>query len=51
MRAVAALIYAEGGARAFYRGLAPVLLRAFPANAACFFVMEQSRMLLDCALR
>lgn len=47
MRAVAASLYREGGAAAFYRGLGPVLLRAFPANAACFFAMETSRAALD----
>ena len=31
------------GIRGLYRGLFPVLLRAFPANAACFFGMEESR--------
>jgi len=33
-------IYASSGVRGFYRGLAPILLRAFPANAACFAVKE-----------
>jgi solute carrier family 25 carnitine/acylcarnitine transporter 20/29 len=47
MRSVAARLYREGGAAAFYRGLGPVLLRAFPANAACFFAMETSRAALD----
>ena len=47
MRAVTASLYREGGAAAFYRGLGPVLLRAFPANAACFFAMETSRAALD----
>jgi len=31
------------GIRGLYRGLFPVLLRAFPANAACFYGMEESR--------
>lgn len=30
------LIMSEGGLPAFYRGFAPIMLRAFPANAACF---------------
>ena len=47
MRAVAMRLYREGGAKAFFRGFAPVLLRAFPANAACFFAMETSRAWLD----
>ena len=47
MRAVAARLYREGGLRAFYRGLGAVMLRALPANAACFFAMEESRKALD----
>ena len=35
------------GVGALYRGLVPALLRAFPANAACFFGMEISRKGLD----
>ncbi|OQV17855.1 Mitochondrial carnitine/acylcarnitine carrier protein [Hypsibius exemplaris] len=30
----------EHGLRGFYRGLAPVMMRAFPANAACFLGYE-----------
>ena len=30
----------EEGPRAFTKGAAPVLLRAFPANAACFLGYE-----------
>jgi len=33
-------IYAEGGVRAFYRGLTPCLLRAAPVNASALFVWE-----------
>lgn len=40
------LVAAEGP-RALYRGLAPALLRAFPANAACFAGMEGSKRVLD----
>lgn len=36
----------EEGATALYRGLVPVLLRAFPANAACFLGYEASKTLL-----
>jgi solute carrier family 25 carnitine/acylcarnitine transporter 20/29 len=31
------------GWRALFRGLRPALLRAFPANAACFYGMEKTR--------
>merc|ERR1712137_202438 len=33
-------IYARGGLTRFYAGFAPGVLRAFPANAACFFGYE-----------
>jgi hypothetical protein len=36
--AVAQQIMAKEGIRGFYKGLVPVLVRAFPANAACFLV-------------
>ena len=43
MAAVARDILAKEGAAGFYRGLAPVLVRAFPANAACFLVRMSPR--------
>ncbi|GAA5858957.1 hypothetical protein JCM8547_007174 [Rhodosporidiobolus lusitaniae] len=33
-------IYREGGARAFYRGFTPAILRAFPTNASAMIVWE-----------
>mmetsp|Transcript_21908 Transcript_21908/g.89106 ORF Transcript_21908/g.89106 Transcript_21908/m.89106 type:complete len:299 (-) Transcript_21908:880-1776(-) len=36
----AAAIYRESGLRGFFRGVSPALIRAFPANAACFFIYE-----------
>jgi len=36
----------EGGMKAFWRGFTPCIIRAFPANAACFFAYEFSRKLL-----
>jgi solute carrier family 25 (mitochondrial carnitine/acylcarnitine transporter), member 20/29 len=45
--ATGAEVIAEGGVAALYRGLGPALVRAFPANAACFFGMELSRSFLD----
>lgn len=35
-------IFKSGGVPAFYRGIVPVLLRAFPANAACFATKEMA---------
>ena len=35
-------LWREGGLRRFYRGLAPCLIRSFPANAACFFAYEKA---------
>ncbi len=40
-------MYREGGIARFYRGLAPCLIRSFPANAACFYAYEVSLKLLD----
>ena len=46
-RQAAAQIMAEAGLRGFYRGFAPVILRAFPANAATFAFKEQAAAGLD----
>ncbi|BGO91367.1 hypothetical protein NBRC10512_007107 [Rhodotorula toruloides] len=35
-------IYAEGGAKAFYRGFVPCILRAFPTNASALLVWEST---------
>jgi len=35
------------GPSALFRGVGPVMLRAFPANAACFFGVEVSMKLLN----
>eukprot|EP01127_Copromyxa_protea_P006822 TRINITY_DN16793_c0_g1_i1.p1 TRINITY_DN16793_c0_g1~~TRINITY_DN16793_c0_g1_i1.p1 ORF type:complete len:288 (-),score=72.56 TRINITY_DN16793_c0_g1_i1:25-798(-) len=40
-------IYFEHGVRGFFRGLAPCLLRAFPANAATFVAYEAVISVLD----
>mmetsp|Transcript_8508 Transcript_8508/g.12122 ORF Transcript_8508/g.12122 Transcript_8508/m.12122 type:complete len:104 (+) Transcript_8508:770-1081(+) len=37
----------EEGPTALFRGIRPALIRAFPANAACFLGMELSRKLLS----
>lgn len=36
-------LYREGGMGAFFKGIRPALIRAFPANAACFMGMETAR--------
>ena len=38
--------YRAGGLRAFFKGLAPCLLRAFPVNAVIFLTFEQAAKLL-----
>lgn len=35
------------GPRALYKGIVPVMLRAFPANAACFLGYELTIKFLD----
>lgn len=40
VRDVFAKLYKEEGLKALYAGVAPVMLRAFPANAACFLGVE-----------
>jgi len=40
MRSVFKDLMATDGPLALYRGVTPIMLRAFPANAACFFGME-----------
>lgn len=47
MLTVGKQLIAEGGVGALYKGAAPALLRAFPANAACFMGMEASKVALD----
>jgi len=44
---VASEVWAEGGMRAMFKGLAPCLLRSFPANAACFTVFELTLKMLN----
>lgn len=43
----ARLIHGELGFGGFYRGIGPALLRAFPANAACFATKESTQSFLD----
>ena len=41
-------LYRREGARAFFKGLGPALVRAFPANAACFLGVEVSMKMMNC---
>ena len=43
-------LVAKGGVMSLYKGVGPALLRAFPANAACFLGMELSKQFLNKAL-
>ena len=43
---VARALWASEGVAGFYKGLTPALLRAFPANAACFGGLEASKSLM-----
>lgn len=45
-RSVLKELLAEEGLGALYKGIAPALLRAFPANAACFMGVESSKAFL-----
>lgn len=40
---------AEEGITALYKGITPVMLRAFPANAACFIGLEIGMKILNWA--
>jgi hypothetical protein len=40
-------MWAEGGAARFTKGIAPCLLRAGPANAVGFFLMELTKGYLE----
>jgi solute carrier family 25 carnitine/acylcarnitine transporter 20/29 len=37
----------QGGAKAFWRGFTPCIVRAFPANGACFFAYEFAKSVLE----
>ncbi|KAG8227848.1 hypothetical protein J437_LFUL010711 [Ladona fulva] len=47
IRDVFAHLMKEEGPKALYKGCAPVMLRAFPANAACFIGFEACMKLLN----
>ncbi|KAF6214282.1 hypothetical protein GE061_009022 [Apolygus lucorum] len=44
---VFSVLIKEGGPAALYKGVTPVMLRAFPANAACFLGFEACMTLLN----
>ncbi|CAH1154055.1 unnamed protein product [Phaedon cochleariae] len=50
MREVFSRLMRSEGILALYKGLSPVLMRAFPANAACFLGFEKCKQFLDYAL-
>ena len=47
MRQVVSEIIKKDGIRGMYKGITPALIRAYPANAACFSIVELVRYLLD----
>lgn len=47
VRAVVNHLLQTEGPKAFFRGLTPALLRAFPANAACFLGAETAKRFLE----
>jgi len=40
-------LYAKGGAKSFFRGFTPCVMRSFPANSACFLLYEQTLKFMD----
>ena len=46
MRGVLREILQHEGPKALFKGFVPVMLRAFPANAACFFGVELTLSLI-----
>jgi solute carrier family 25 carnitine/acylcarnitine transporter 20/29 len=39
-------VYAKEGLGGFFRGFSPAMVRAFPANAACFLGYEYTKAFL-----
>ncbi|CAL7933433.1 unnamed protein product [Xylocopa violacea] len=50
IRDVCIILLKEEGPKALYKGCVPVMLRAFPANAACFLGFEVAMKFLNWAL-
>jgi solute carrier family 25 carnitine/acylcarnitine transporter 20/29 len=40
-------VYQQQGPKAFFRGFSPCIVRAFPANGACFFAYEFAKSMLE----
>ncbi|XP_014614663.1 PREDICTED: congested-like trachea protein [Polistes canadensis] len=47
VRSIFPIIMKEGGILGLYRGVVPVLIRAFIANAACFYSLELAFNIMD----
>ena len=47
IRSVFAELIRKEGVAALYKGFVPVMIRAFPANAACFFGYETAIKVLN----
>lgn len=47
IRSVFRELMAKDGPMALYRGITPIMIRAFPANAACFFGIELANKFFD----
>lgn len=47
LRAATTAIFAAGGIRGFYSGLVPMMVRAFPANAACMGGVSLTTIMLE----
>jgi len=50
VRDVFRILIREEGVTALYKGITPVMLRAFPANAACFMGFEVCMSFLNWVL-
>lgn len=47
IRSVFKELMVKDGPLALYRGITPIMIRAFPANAACFFGIELANKFFD----
>lgn len=49
IRDIFPILLKEEGPKGFFKGIAPVMIRAFPANAACFMGFEVALSFLNWA--